>query len=183
MIKKNQTKNLALLFILVLISFAISCGSSNVSKPENAAPEDAQADDYASLKEPNIAPQRIVEDLSGKVIVLSEEDFKSRITALDNPKGFQYLGQTPCIVDLYADWCKPCTFLSQVLNSLAPEYQGKVIFYKLNIDRAPEVVSAFKVSNIPKILYFKPHGEVSSTTGFLTKDELKKMLDDILLKP
>jgi len=173
-------KNLVLLFITMLF---LSCGNSTVSNTGNAVSEEAQVDDYASLKEPNNTPKKVVEDLSGKVILLKEEDFKERITALDNPKGFQYLGQTPCIVDLYADWCKPCGYLSQVLNELAPEYQGRVIFYKLNIDKARDVVNAFHVTSIPKILYFKPYGEVESTLGYLNREELKKMIDDFLLKP
>jgi len=70
-----------------------------------------------------------------------------------------------------------------VLNELAPEYKGKVIFYKLNTDYAKEVVKAFNVVSIPKILYFKPYGKVSSSLGFLNKEEMKKMIDDILLKP
>jgi thioredoxin len=145
--------------------------------------ENSTADDYALLKEPVNAPQRIAEDLSGKVIILTETEFKERITNLDNPKGFQYLGQTPCIVDLYADWCKPCTYLSQLLNDLAPEYKGKVIFYKINIDKAREVSVAFNVKNIPKILYFKPYGEISSTVGLLNREELIKKINEILLKP
>jgi thiol-disulfide isomerase/thioredoxin len=180
---KNQMKNLVLLSIIIMMSLTFSCGSSNTSNTDNAVSEDSQTDDYALLSETNHASPKIVEDLSGKVIILSEKDFIERITALDNPKGFQYIGHTPCIVELYADWCKPCGFLSQLLNELAPEYQGKVIFYKLNIDRARAVVDAFNVETIPKILYFKPHSKVSSTLGYLNREELKKMIDDLLLKP
>ena len=180
MIKKMIMKNFLLL--LLLMSITISCGSSNASS-ENILSDEPNADDYALLKEQNDEPQRVAEDLSGKVIRLTESEFIEKITRLDNPKGFQYLGQTPCIVDLYADWCKPCGYLSQVLNELAPEYKGKVIFYKLNTDYAKEVVKAFNVVSIPKILYFKPYGKVSSSLGFLNKEEMKKMIDDILLKP
>jgi len=180
MIVKNVMKNFMLLLMAILLT--VACGNSRVSNVENAAAEDV-TDDYALLSEQENTPKKNTEDFSGRVIVIYEEDFKTRITALNNPKGFQYLGQTPCIVDLYADWCRPCTYLSHVLNELAPDYKGKVIFYKLNIDKAPEVVDAFKVTNIPKILYFKPHSEVVSTLGFLTKEELIKAIDDILLKP
>jgi len=175
---KNHIKNFALLLVVLIVS----CGSSGTSNPVNNLPEDSQTDDYALLKTPDNASQS-TEDLSGRVIVLYEKDFIERITALDNPKGFQYLGQTPCIVDLYADWCKPCGYLSQLMNELAPEYQGKVIFYKLNIDKAKEVTKAFNVISIPKILYFKRFGEVKSTIGYLNKEELKKAIDDYLLKP
>ena len=176
---KNHIKNFALLLVVLIVS----CGSSGTSNPVTNLPEDSQTDDYALLSDQNVESYKIVEDLSGKVIVLYEKDFIERITALDNPKGFQYLGQTPCIVELYADWCKPCIYLSQLMNELAPEYKGKVIFYKLNIDKARDVVAAFNVKSIPKILYFKPRGEVSSTLGYLNREELKKAIDDYLLKP
>jgi thiol-disulfide isomerase/thioredoxin len=181
MIEKNLIKKFILPLIVILLNF--SCGNSNTSNTENDFFEDSKTDDYAMLSETNNESQRIVEDLSGKVIILYEKDFTERITALDNPKGLQYLGQTPCIVELYADWCKPCGYLSQLLNELAPEYQGKVIFYKLNIDRARVVVEAFNVTTIPKILYFKPFGEVVSTVGYLNREELKKAIENYLLKP
>jgi len=144
--------------------------------------EDTKTDDYDLLKTPK-THERIPEDLSGRVIVISEKEFTERITAIDNPKGFQYLGQTPCIVDLYASWCKPCGFLSQLLNELAPEYKGKVIFYKVDIDKAREIAFVFNVKSIPMLLYFKPHGPISSTVGYLNREELIKAIDDYLLNP
>ena len=179
---KILQKNLVLLFVMV-ITIALSCGNSNIPNTENTVPEDAATDGYDLLKNPTQAPERIPEDLSGRVIVLSEKEFTERITALGNPKGFQYLGQTPCIVDLYASWCKPCGFLSQTLNELAPEYKGKVIFYKVDIDKAKEIAFEFNVKSIPMLLYFKPHGAISSTVGYLSKEELKQAIDKYLLNP
>jgi len=177
---KMQRKNLVLLFISMMI-FTLLCCKSGVSSVENTIFEDADTDAYDLLKNPDKVPQKATENLSGTVIVLYEEDFIERITALDNPKGFQYKGQTPCIVELYANWCKPCGYLSQVMSELAPEYQGKVIFYKLDIDRARKVVQAFGVKTIPMILYFKPHRGVSTTVGYLNHDELRKAIDEHLL--
>jgi thioredoxin len=178
---KILQKNLALLFVIML-TIALSCGNSNVPNAANIVFEDTETDNYDLLKTPKTI-ERILEDLSGNVIVLSEKEFTERITALDNPKGFQYLGQTPCIVDLYASWCKPCGFLSQLLNELAPEYKGKVIFYKVDIDKAREIAFAFNVKSIPMLLYFKPHGSISSTVGYLNREELKKAIDEYLLNP
>ena len=180
---KNQMKNQILLGIVLTMSILMSCGNSNVPVTENIVSEEPQIDEYAMLREPNQPTQKTEESLSGKVNLLTEKEFIERITELDNPKGFQYLGQTPCIVELYADWCRPCILLSNVLNELAPEYKDKVIFYKLNSDKAPRIVKAFNVVSIPKVLYFKPYGKISSTVGFLTREELRKMIDDLLLKP
>ncbi|MCL2246810.1 MAG: thioredoxin family protein [Lentimicrobiaceae bacterium] len=142
--------------------------------------EVTQTDDYATLRVSN-APQEMTENISGNVITLSEKDFIEQITTIDNPKGFRYLGKTPCIVELYADWCKPCWILSDLMIELAPEYKGKVIFYKLNIDRAPNIVKAFNVENIPMILYFKPREKVANTVGLLNKGNLRKAINDLLL--
>ena len=180
MLKKKSMKRYYLVLIALLLAF--SCGNSQKSNPENVVSEEDPIDEYAILRENPIAP-RIAEDLSGKVIILYEEDFIERITTLDNPKGFQYLGQTPCIVEFYADWCKPCGYQSELLNRLAPEYQGKVIFYKLNIDRAYQIRTAFNVDNIPVILFLKPRAEIVKTVGYLNKEKLTQMIADHLLNP
>jgi thiol-disulfide isomerase/thioredoxin len=177
---KIEKKNLVLLLV-IMTTVLLSCCNSRMSNTENVVLEDPKTDDYELLRNPGKVPQRMSEDLSGRVIVLSESDFIERITDLDNPKGFQYKGQTPCIVALYANWCRPCTFQSEVLNNLAPEYQGRVIFYKIDIDRARGVSTAFKVTSIPMILYFKPHGTISNTLGFLNKEELTNAIDQFLL--
>jgi hypothetical protein len=39
------------------------------------------------------------------------------------------------------------------------------------------------VTDIPMILYFKPRGGVSTTVGFLNKEELTNMIDKLLLNP
>ncbi|MCL1850035.1 MAG: thioredoxin domain-containing protein [Bacteroidetes bacterium] len=168
-----------LIIIVLLLTFF--CCKSNKINTENAVSEEPQTDDYAILRETNNISPRIVEDLSGKVILLTEKDFIEHITAIDNPKGFQYLGQTPCVVEIYADWCTPCFYQSQLLNKLAPEYQGKVIFYKLNIDKAYGVRSVFKVENIPVLLFFKPRGNVVTSVGYLNQEKMTQIIEDLLL--
>lgn len=169
-------------FVLIALLLTFSCCNSHNSKPENVVSENSPIDEYAILHEKPLAP-KIVENLSGKVMILHEQDFIERITALDNPKGFQYLGQTPCIVELYADWCKPCGYQSELLTRLAPEYQGKVIFYKLNIDKAYHIRAAFKVESIPVLLFLKPRAEIVKSVGYLNQEKLTQMIADHLLNP
>jgi thioredoxin-like negative regulator of GroEL len=165
-------------FIIILLAF--SCKNTSKLNTENDASENTATDDYAILRAPN-TPQRIAEDFSGKVIILTEKDFIERITAIDNPKGFQYLGQTPCIVEFYAAWCKPCGYQSELLSMVAPEYQGRVIFYKLNIDRAYQLSQAFDVKDIPMLLFFKPRGSITIHVGYKNREKLTKLIDDLLL--
>jgi len=179
--KKQKTKLYLSLIIIFLVS--ISCSNSKKTFSEDPVSDTSQNDDYALLRGEGNAPQRIVEDLSGSVIILTEKDFIERITAIDNPKGYQYLGQTPCIVSLYADWCKPCGYQTQLMNSMAPDYQGKVVFYRLNVDRASQVKNAFKIEDIPTMFFFKPRGKITTHVGYLNREKLTKMIDEILLNP
>jgi len=176
---KFPPKNVVVLLFIIAISF--SCRNFKNSISEDEIPVTSTTDDYTLLRAPCLTTQRIEEDLSGKVIILTEKDFIEKITTIDNSKGFQYLGRTPCIVELYAGWCKPCVYQSQVLNELASEYQGKVIFYKLNVDKAFAVRDAFNVTSIPMILYFKIHTEVKTTVGFLSREKLLNTIDELLL--
>jgi thioredoxin-like negative regulator of GroEL len=145
--------------------------------------EEPQPDEYAILGEQNRADERTLENLSGTVIVLTEKEFSERITEINNPKGFRYLGQTPCVVEFFAHWCKPCAAQSALMNDMAPDYKGKVIFYKLDIDKAYSVRDAFNVESIPMMLYFKPRGAVFTTVGYLNRAELTNQIDKLLLNP
>ena len=175
-------KNLYLFFIslLIILSSFVSCKNRNQTPVIDEDLTDSQTDVYAAITKPAAEPHKIEEDLSGKIIVINEKEFIERITEVDNPKGFQYKGQTPCIVLFYANWCRPCTFVSNNLLEMAPEYKGKVIFYKLDIEKAPNLSKAFSVASIPKILYFKPFKEVTSTVGYLNKEQLKNKIDQLL---
>jgi thioredoxin-like negative regulator of GroEL len=179
---KIQKINPTLLLIIMIVLLFSGC-KSNHSSSENAVFEDTVTDAYDILRNPAKMQQQTNEDLSGNVIVLSEEDFIERITNLNNPKGFQYKGKTPCIVALYTLRCRPSSFQSTILNNLAPEYKGKVIFYKIDLDRAREVAFQFKVKDTPMIIYFKPRGTISTTKGYLNLKELRNAIDKYLLNP
>lgn len=64
------------------------------------------------------------------------------------------------LIDMYADWCGPCKALSPLLEELAPKYEGKAVFAKLNVDDAPEITEEYNVRGIPAVFIFK-NGEVA----------------------
>jgi len=177
-------QNKSFLFLLIFFAlFLLWCCNSGNSNSANTTTEESEIDDYFFLRNPDQVHRRPTEDLRGTVIVLSEKDFIERITVVDNPKGFQYKGQTPCVVELYANWCKPCGYMSQVMDEVAPEYAGRVIFYKIDIDRGRKVSEAFNVSDIPVLLFFKPRSAISKTVGYINHQELRNAIDEYLLKP
>ena len=65
------------------------------------------------------------------------------------------LGDKPAIVDFYATWCGPCKAIAPVLEKLAAEYKGKIVVYKIDTDKEPELSAAFGIRSIPTLLSFR----------------------------
>ena len=47
----------------------------------------------------------------------------------------------PVVVDLYADWCGPCRAFAPTYDRVAREFAGKAMFFRINIDKCPELAT------------------------------------------
>ena len=92
-----------------------------------------------------------------------------------------FLGDKPAIVDFTATWCGPCQRIAPILDQLAAEYDGKIVIYKVDIDKNRDLAKAFNVSSIPAILYIPLEGEPVMTIGSRDKGKFISEIDSILL--
>jgi thioredoxin 1 len=88
--------------------------------------------------------------------------------------------EKPVLVDFWAAWCKPCVMVGPLVEELAEEFDGKVNFVKMDIDRNPKTPARYNIMAIPTLLVFKNGEPVSHIVGLRPKGELKKSLEGAL---
>lgn len=80
------------------------------------------------------------------------------------------------VVDCWAAWCAPCRAIAPVVEQLAREQSGKVVFGKLNVDENPETTQRFGIMAIPTLLVMKNGEEIDRIIGALPKEQLEARL-------
>jgi len=118
-----------------------------------------------------------------KTIKLNKADFLSKVANYEtSPSTWKYVGDKPALIDFYADWCAPCRAIAPVLEELAAEYDGKIYIYKVDTQSEEEISALFGIRSIPSLLFIPMDEMPQMAQGALPKHELKKAIDDILLK-
>lgn len=165
-------KNLAIILSLsaaLLLSCSSKSGSQTSNEPgKTAAVQTEKVSDGGQAVKPEH---------------LTTAEFKAKVMDYDkNPKEWVFEGDKPCIVDFYADWCKPCKMIAPIMDELAQEYEGQINIYKVNTEEERELASVFGISSIPYVLFIPAQGQPSAQRGALPKESYKQIIDEFLLK-
>ncbi|HIH40029.1 MAG TPA: thioredoxin [Halobacteria archaeon] len=94
-----------------------------------------------------------------KPVVVDEKNFEDFISKYPN-----------VMIDCWAEWCGPCRMVAPVVEELAKEYHGKVVFGKLNTDENNRLAMRFGIMAIPTFLFFKDGTKVDTMVGALPKE-------------
>ena len=84
------------------------------------------------------------------------------------------------VVDCWAAWCGPCRMVAPIIEELAKEYAGKIVFGKLNVDENPRVATEFAIMAIPTIFIFKNGEPVDVVQGAMPKPYFEAKLKEWL---
>lgn len=122
------------------------------------------------------------ETQSGDVIVMNKAMFLKDVYDYEKSKEWKYKGTKPAIIDLYADWCGPCRMTAPIMKELAKEYAGKIVIYKVNVDKEKELAALFNATSIPLFVFIPMKGEPQLFRGAADKATYKKAIDEFLLK-
>ena len=113
---------------------------------------------------------------------LNAESFSEKVFDM-NSEELVFLGDKPVIVDFTASWCGPCQRIAPILEEIAVEYDGKIVVYKVDIDKERALAQAFNVSSIPAVLYIPMNGEEPvMTVGARGKEKFKEEINTLLLR-
>lgn len=119
---------------------------------------------------------------SGEVIVMNKDMFLKDVFDYQTSKEWKYKGDKPAIIDLYADWCGPCRMTAPIMKSLAKEYAGQIVIYKVNVDKEKELAALFNATSIPLFVFIPMKGDPQLFRGAANKATYKKAIDEFLLK-
>jgi len=162
-------KRLSLIFVLAISFSLMSCENIQGNQAANQP-----------VIENNNDGTETPEDVTPEY--LTYESFKEKVWDFEkNPQEWVYEGDVPCVIDFYADWCKPCKMVAPIMDDLAKTYDGKVKIYKIDTDKEKKLAGVFGIRSIPSVLFSPMEGRPMMQTGALQKADYIKIIEDELL--
>jgi thioredoxin 1 len=113
----------------------------------------------------------------------SEVSREKRVSALNKPVEVSDTTFTTIIqshplvvVDCWASWCGPCRMVAPIIEDLARDYAGKILFGKLNVDENRGVPMQYQIMSIPTLLVFKDGKIVDRIIGAMPRPMLEQKI-------
>ena len=115
-------------------------------------------------------------------MTITPDDKKDSATYIITAQNFESLMEQglPMVIDFYASWCSPCHKMMPIVESLAKEYEGRVIVGKCNVEDSEELAAMFYIRNVPTILFIKSGKLVDKQVGATDEAKLKAKIEQLL---
>jgi thioredoxin len=161
----------------------------NVSSvPQQVINQDTGSISVGVQQEGQFVDQVLSYGSSEYAVILAQEQARRALAEklVDQPTGTvtltdnnfaQAVAKYPAlVVDCWAEWCGPCRMVGPIIDELAEQYQGQVVFGKLDVDHNQRVAAQHGIMSIPTLLLFKDGELAGSQVGALPKPALEAAL-------
>ena len=100
----------------------------------------------------------------GPLIVITEDNFREQVA------------EGVMLLDVWAEWCKPCKALEPTIKEIAQEMEGQAKVGKLDADGHRRLASELGIEVLPTIILFKDGKEVERFMGIKSKETLTEAI-------
>ncbi|MFT4220032.1 MAG: tetratricopeptide repeat protein [Microbacterium sp.] len=96
------------------------------------------------------------------------------------PQVLELSRTVPVVIDLWAQWCGPCTQLSPILEKVVVELGGRLVLAKVDVDANPQLSQAFRAQSIPMVVALVGGQPVPLFTGAVPEQQVREVFAQLL---
>ncbi|SNR57514.1 thioredoxin [Maribacter sedimenticola] len=85
-------------------------------------------------------------------------------------------GDTPVLVDFFADWCGPCKTLAPILKDVKDELGDAIKIVKIDVDKNQSLATTYQVRGVPTMILYKNGKQVWRQSGVIQKRDLVEII-------
>ena len=86
----------------------------------------------------------------------------------------------PVLLDFYSPTCGPCRMIAPVLETLAKEYAGRLLVFKLDTSSQQMTASRFQIRGVPTLMFFKDGKMVDQLVGAAPRSDIELRINRLL---
>jgi thioredoxin 1 len=86
-------------------------------------------------------------------------------------------GDTPVLVDFYADWCGPCKMMGPILQDLKKRLGDNINIIKIDAEKNPQAAIKYQVRGVPSLILFKNGQILWQQAGVVQSAQLEQIIN------